>query len=132
MSSAVSQTLRAYVARHVPAERVVAVVAEAYYGDRGKGNGDWLRSLVEIIERAHPGIVQLAGSPGRPGFAVQLAERPFPREFEPDLKLAVAASLRMLGEGGGDEGRDAGEGRPRSGVVARLVGAVRRLFSASA
>jgi len=116
------------VAGRIPPERVVAAIAEAYYGDRGKGNGEWLRPLVEIIERAHPGIVQLAGTAGRPGFAVQLAERPFPKQYAADLQRAAAAILMTLGE----EPRETGDGRRPTGLVGRLVGAVRRLFSASA
>jgi hypothetical protein len=79
---------------------------------------------MEIIERAHPGVIELAGTAEKPGFAVRLAERPFPREFEPALRAAVetvlvraqhAAPLRA----------------PNPGLVARLVGAIRRLFTAS-
>ena len=104
------------------------MVAEAYYGDKGTGTEEWLRPLVEIIERAHPGIVQLTGSPGRPGFAIQLAERPFPKGYEPDLKRAAAAILVTLGE----EQRETGEESRPAGLVGRLLGSVRRLFSASA
>jgi len=130
VSSAVSATLEAYVAGRVTPERVVAVVAAAYYGEGGRGKGEWLRPLVEIIERAHPGVVQLVGSPGRPGFAVQLTERPFPKQYEADLRRAAETILRRLGEQPRETGD--GGGRRRPGLVGRLRDAVRRLFSASA
>ena len=127
MSSAVRPTLQAYVAGRVPPERVVAVVAEAYYGERGIGNGERLRPLMDVIERAHPGVIRLAGIAARPGFAVELTERPFPKEHEGDLKRAAETILLKLGE----QPRETGGGRP-AGLVNRLVRAVRRLFSASA
>jgi len=116
------------VAGRVPPERVVAVVAEAYYGDRGMGNGEWLRPLVEIIERAHPGVIRLAGIAARPGFAVELTERPFPKQYESDLKRAAETILLKRG----DQPQEMGGGTRPIGLVGRLVEAVRRLFSASA
>ena len=76
-----------------------------------------MKPLMEIIERAHPGVVHLTGSAEKPGFAVRLAERPFPKEFEPALRAAVEALL--------------GDVPPNPGFVARLFGAIRRLFTAS-
>lgn len=123
-SSPVRAVLQGYVAGRVKAERVVEAVAAAYYGDPkglpdgrgGRGTRDGLRPIMEIIERAHPGVIELAGTADKPGFAVRLAERPFPREFEPALRAAVEA---VLG------------GAPNPGLVARLFGAIRRLFTAS-
>ena len=128
MSSGVSATLQAYVARRIPAERVVAVVAEAYYRDAGGERREAWRPLMEIIERAHPGVIQLAGTTARPGFAVQLAERPFPKQYEADLKRAAETILLQVG----DQPRETGDGRRRRGIVGRLRDAVRRFFSASA
>ena len=126
-TSSIKQTLEAYLAGRLKAERVVAVVAEAYYGDGGKGKREGLRPLMEIIERAHPGVVALAGAPERPGFSVQLAERPFPKEYEAALRRAVEAAVGSAPEAVG-EGRVEG---PEGGWLGRLVGAIRRLFSAS-
>ncbi len=104
------------------------MVAGTYYRETGIGTRETWGPLMEVIERAHPGIVQLAGTADRPGFAVRLAERPFPKEYEPDLKRAAAAILVTLGE---DRGETGDESRP-IGLVGRLLGSVRRLFSASA
>jgi len=128
VSSGVSATLQAYVAGRVPAERVVAVVAEAYYRETRSGKRETWRPLMEIIERAHPGVIQLAGTTARPGFAVQLAERPFPKQYEADLKRAAETILLQVG----DQPRETGDGRRRPGLVGRLRDAVRRFFSASA
>ena len=99
------------------AEQLVSVVAGAYYGEAGRGTREGLRPLIEIIERAHPGVVELAGSGEKPGFAVRLAERPFPKRYEQELRQAVQAIAT----------------RPpspvsRPGLWERVVRAVRRLF----
>lgn len=116
------------MAGRVPAERVVAVVAEAYYRETGSGKREPWQPLMDIIERAHPGVIRLAGIAARPGFAVELTERPFPKQYEGDLKRAAEGILLTLGE----SGREAADGKPRPGLVGRLRDAVRRLFSASA
>jgi hypothetical protein len=125
-TSSIKQTLEAYLAGRLKAERVVGAVAEVYYGDGGKGKREGLRPLMEVIERAHPGVVALAGTPGgeRPGFTVQLAERPFPKEYEAALRRAAEAVVGSAPE--------AARGAPEVGWLGRLVGAIRRLFSASA
>ena len=117
----VRETLEAYVAGRVKAERVVEVVAAEYYGDGGRGTRDGLRPLMEIIERAHPGVIELAGSAEKPGFAVRLAERPFPKEYEGALRKAAGAVL----------GTRPPSPVPRPGLLSRLYGAVRRFFTAS-
>ncbi len=120
----VRETLEAYVAGRVKAERVVEAVAAAYYDKQGVGRGAWLRQLMDVIERAHPGIVELTGKTDKPGFGVRLAERPFPKEYEPALRAAVDAVL--VGA------QHAAPLRARNpGFVARLFGAIRRLFTAS-
>ncbi|OLC05926.1 MAG: hypothetical protein AUH46_01295 [Gemmatimonadetes bacterium 13_1_40CM_70_15] len=115
------------MAGRVPPERVVAVVAEVYYRETGSGKRETWQPLMDVIERAHPGVIRLAGIAARPGFAVELTERPFPKQYEADLKRAAEAILLTLGE----SGRETGYGRRRPGLVGRLTDAVRRLFSAS-
>jgi hypothetical protein len=125
MSSAASPiraVLEGYVAGRVKAERVVEAVAAEYYGrDAGSGMRDALRPVVEIIERAHPGVIELAGSQAQPGFAVRLAERPFPKVYEDSLRAAVVGAL----------GAHLASRIPHPGFWARAVRAVRRFFTAS-
>jgi hypothetical protein len=133
MSSAASPiraVLEAYVAGRLKAERVVAAVTEAYYGERGpKGHGagsrERWRSVMDVIERAHPGVVDLAGTADRPGFAIRLAERPFPREFEASLREAVQAAL------GRADSPAPRSPLPAPGLLSRLYTAVSRFFTAS-
>ena len=128
-SSPVRDTLEGFVAGRVKAERVVAAVVGAYYATGGAKGKSPLGPVVAVIERAAPGVVMLAGSEGGPGFDVRLAERPFPRAFEPELKRAVEAALAS---GWMDDARAGGDGAAVApGLFARLFGAVRRLFSAS-
>ena len=123
----VRETLEGYVAGRVKAERVVEAVAAAYYGGKKEG---LLRPLMEVIERAHPGVVELTGTADRPGFGVRLAKRPFPKEYEAALRLAVDAALAGAPSVGAQHAAPLRE--PKPGFVARLFGAIRRLFSASA
>ena len=138
VSSPIREAIAGYLAGRIRAERLVAVVTEAYYGrDAGSGMRDAWRPMIEIIERAHPGVIELVASGDRPGFGIRLAERPFPRKYEAALREAAAAALSGSGM------RDAGgvlraeTTHPASriahpGLLARVVAAVRRLFSASA
>jgi hypothetical protein len=48
---------------------------------------------MDVIERAAPGVVELARTQSAPGFRVGLAERRFPREYENDLRRAAEAAL---------------------------------------
>jgi hypothetical protein len=85
-----------------------------------------LRPLVEIIERAHPGVVELVGSSERPGFAVRVAERPFPKRYEAELRQAVQA---LLTGGFADDATSA----PRSplpvpSLLRRILTAIRNAF----
>lgn len=137
------QALEGYLAGRLKAERVVVVVAEAYYMGSGGGSREQLRPILEVIERAAPGIVALGRIDGGAGFDIRLAERPFPRGYETALKEAAQAVLAetaresapaqtaMVGDtrSTGTEQREAGE---PPGLIARIVKAVRRLFSASA
>lgn len=124
MSSAISPVravLESYVAGRVKAERVVEAVAAAYYGEEGRGKREGLKPLMDIIERAHPGVIELAGSSDKPGFAVRLAERPFPEECEGALRKAAEALL----------GTRPSSPVPPPGLLSRLYSAVRRFFTAS-
>src|SRR6266576_5430705 len=119
-SSAVRPTLEAYLAGRVKAERGVAEVATAYYRAERRGMRDELRPIVEVIERAAPGVVELAAAANRPGFLIKAAERPFPREYEEQLRVAVELVLR---EGGGGKGEAAAP--TRMGFLGRMLAAIR-------
>ena len=130
-SSPVSLAIAGYVAGRVEPGRLVALVSAAYYGDGGTlkgsltvgGTRDGLKPLMDVIERAAPGVVELAGRPGGAGFAIRLAERPFPKRYEAELRRAAENYLlknSLAVEGKGD------------GLVGRALAAIRRLFSASA
>src|SRR2546423_15432363 len=116
MSSSVRREVEGFVAGRVKAERLVIAVAAAYYGDGGRGKRDGLQPLIEVIDRASPGIVELGMAPGGAGFEIRLAERPFPKEYEPELRRAAGAGL---GRGGG-RGKAGGGGPARPGPVAGL------------
>src|SRR2546425_13213705 len=132
-SSPVRLAIAGYVAGRVKPERLVAQVAAAYYdggkaGEGRRGNREELRPLIDVIERAAPGVVELAGRPGGPGFEIRLAERSFPKRYEAELRRA--AETYLLRERAGEE---AGEGGREKGVLlSRVLGVIRRLFSASA
>ena len=93
MSSSVRRELEGFVAGKVKADRVVIAVAAAYYGDGGRGKRDGLGPLIEVIDRASPGIVELGVVPGGTGFEIRLAERPFPKEYEAELRSAAETYL---------------------------------------
>ena len=132
--SSINDVLAAYAAGREKATRVVAVVAEAYYRDRAKGKGDWLQAVIDVIERAAPGMVELVGSPGRPGFEIRLAQREFPKAYEAELKRAVEAALAGGGKRETVDVKRTGvtdNGQPKTSLMSRFFSAVRRLFSAS-
>jgi hypothetical protein len=131
-SSLVKDALASYVAGRVKAERLVIAVAAAYYGgDGGRGTAAALRPLIDVIDRASPGIVELGTAQSGAGFAIRLVERPFPKQYEAELRRA--AELYLVGATGSGM-MDGGRVTPGSepGLLARLVAAVRRLFTASA
>lgn len=128
-SSAIRTLLEEYVGGRVAADRLVPSIAAQYYRSEARGR-EGLRPLMDVIERAAPGVVQLARVPEGPGFDIRLAERPFPAEYEPELRRAAQSVL----EGGAQWVAEA----DRSPVVAaevgfwsRLLSRVRRLFSAT-
>src|SRR5690349_4088229 len=130
-SSPVRETLEEYVAGRIKADRLVIAIAAAYYGrEDTPGVRDGLGPLVEIIDRASPGIVELGGvGEGGGGFDIRLAERSFPKQHEPVLRRAVEAYLASHRTTGVIPTPTAGV--PAPGVLARIVGAVRRLFCGS-
>lgn len=115
----VREELEGFVAGRVKAERVVEVVAAAYYGEQGAGSREQLRPIIEVIERAHPGVVELAATAERPGFAVRLSERPFPKRYESDLRTAVSGVVTAPTVP-----------PPAPGLLNRIIRAIRRVFSA--
>ena len=138
MSSSVEETLEGYVAGRVKAERLIIAVAATYYGREGTpGVRDGLGPLIEIIDRASPGIVELGGvaggrggSGGGQGFDIRLAERSFPKKHEQELRRAAEAYVSSHRTTGVIPTPAALMTTP--GVLARIVGTIRRLFSASA
>src|SRR2546421_8077697 len=101
--SPVKEALEAYVAGRVKAERLVVAVAAEYYRDAANGKRETLRPLIDVIDRASPGIVELGTATGGPGFDIRLAERPFPKQHEAELRRAAEA---VLSGGGGPEAGD--------------------------
>ena len=130
-SSPVKDALEGYVAGRVKAERLVIAVSAAYYREPGNGKRETLQPLMDVIDRASPGIVELGSAHGGPGFELRLAERPFPKQYEAELRRAAEAVL----SGGGmrDAGyvEAAGATHPAS-RISHLVSWIRRLFRGSA
>src|SRR6266702_4123874 len=89
----VNEALEAYVAGRVKAERLVIAVSAAYYRESENGTREALQPLMDVIDRASPGIVELGTVQGGSGFDVRLAERPFPKQHEPELRRAAEAVL---------------------------------------
>src|SRR6266496_2361163 len=104
-SSPVRDALESYVAGRVKAERLVIAISAAYYQETlkdsltvaGNGKRETLRPLIDVIDRASPGIVELGTVQGGPGFAISLAERPFPKEYEAELRKAAEMVLSGCG-----------------------------------
>src|SRR5260370_23600589 len=96
-SSPVSAALGGYVAGRIKPERVVITVAAAFYGARAGGERRALQPLIDVIDRASPGIVELGSVAGGVGFEIRLAERPFPRQYEAALRRAAETVLAASG-----------------------------------
>ena len=137
-SSPVKEALESYVAGRVKAERLVIAVSAAYYGDARNGQRELLQPLIDVIDRASPGVVELGTVQGGSGFDIRLAERSFPKQYEEQLRKAAETVLAGTAVFGGTTDVGAQHATPllnataSSGMIARLVRAVRRLFSPSA
>jgi len=129
VSSPVKDALEGYVAGRVKAERLVIAVSAAYYRDARNGQRESLQPLIDVIDRASPGIVELGTATSGPGFDIRLAERPFPKQYEAQLREAAAT---VLSGGGVFGGAPLPNAKPSSGMIARLVRAIGRLFTPSA
>jgi hypothetical protein len=130
MSSSVKRELEGFVAGRVKAERLVIAVAAAYYGDGGRGKRDGLEPLIEVIDRASPGIVDLGSVQGGAGFEIRLAERPFPKEYHAELRKAAETVLSGYGIRDGGWVNAAETPHPVS-RISHLVSWIRRLFRPS-
>src|SRR5437667_10159908 len=101
-SSPIKDALESYVAGRVKAERLVIAVSAAYYRDARNGQRESLQPLIDVIDRASPGIVELGTATSGPGFDIRLAARPFPKQYEAQLREAAEVVLS------GSVSRDAG------------------------
>jgi hypothetical protein len=117
--SSVNETLSGYLAGQVAPEKVVSLVAAAYYREQGAGSREQLRPIMDVIERAHPGVVELAATSDKPGFAVRLAERPFPKRYDAELRSAVSTVVTAPSSP-----------LPAPGLFTRILRAIKRVFSA--
>jgi hypothetical protein len=114
----------------VPAERLVPAIAAEYYRSVDRRQREALRPVIEVIERAAPGVVKLARTEGGAGFDIGLAERPFSDAHQAELRQAVNVVL-AADWGGAGAAPVAGVPPGAPGFWSKLVGRVRRLFSAS-
>jgi len=98
MSSSIRRELEGFVAGRVQAERLVIAVSAEYYRETGNGKRETLRPIIDVIDRASPGIEELGIVPGGAGFEIRLAERPFPSQYEAELRRAAEAVLSGNGK----------------------------------
>jgi len=118
----------------VKAERLVIAVSAAYYREAANGKRETLQPLMDVIDRASPGIVELGTATGGPGFDVRLAERPFPKQYDAELRLAAQAVLSGWGmrdagwEYDGEATHPASRIPPPPSRISHLVSWIRRLF----
>jgi hypothetical protein len=131
MSSAtsVNGALGDYAAGRITAEELVSVVTAAYWSqESGARSREALRPIIDVIEKAHPGIVELGGTSEKPGFAVRVAERPFPKRHEEELRQAVQ---NIVGAQHAAPLHDPSISvPPASGFLSRIVAAIRKIFTA--
>ena len=124
-TSAVRAILEAYVAGRETADHVAAAIAAAYYRDgkpESRGTRAALRPLLDLVERASPGRVELSRADATPGFELRTSGRTFPKDLEPELRAAVEELLRSSGPG------VSGSGVPTRGLLSRLTLALRHWF----
>jgi hypothetical protein len=127
--TSVNDALSAYAAGKLPAEELVGVVAAAYWSqESGSRSRELLRPIIDVIEKAHPGVVELSGSSEKPGFQVRLADRPFPKRYDTDLRNAVQA----VATAPSSTAPAPGSRLPAPGFLSRILQAIRKVFSASA
>ncbi len=127
MSSASSADhLTAYLTGQLTAEQLVAAVTAEFYQNGRNGKRETWRPILDVVERAHPGVVELTASEQEPGFDVRLAERPFPKRYEAELRRAVETVLQTLPASGVPFPAEVGR---KPGFLDRIVAAVRRLFN---
>jgi hypothetical protein len=129
VSFPVREALAEYIAGRVEADRLIAIVAAAYY--EGRGTRDALQPLMDLVERVAPGVVALSKRDTTPGFGLILAERPFPRNHEPELRKVAEETLQRLP----DSPRPSSPvpppvASPRPNFLRRALAAIQRLFSA--
>src|SRR6059058_2793105 len=105
VSSPVKVALESYVAGRLKAERLVIAVSAEYYREAKDGRREALQPLIDVIDRASPGIVELGTAAGGPGFDIRLAERPFPKQYEAQLREAAETVLSGCGMRDGNMAR---------------------------
>ena len=130
-SSRISDALESYVAGRLKAERLVIAISAEYYREARDGRREALQPLIDVIDRASPGIVELGTATGGTGFEIRLAERPFPKQHEAELRRVAEAVLSGCGM------RDTGWVNPAAAThpasrISHLVSWIRRLFRGSA
>src|SRR6266480_2514372 len=137
VSSPVKVALESYIAGRLKAERLVIAVSAEYYREARDGRREALQPLIDVIDRASPGIVELGIATGGPGFDIRLAERPFPKQYQAQLREAAQAVLSGGGrrEAGGVQ--QAETTHPASRIphlasrISHLVSWIRSLFRGS-
>ena len=128
MSSASSaDRLTAYLTGQLTAEQLVAAVTAEFYQNGRNGKRETWRPILDVVERAHPGVVELTASEQQPGFDVRLGERPFPKRYEAELRGAVEQVLQTFPPSGVPFPAEVAR---KPGFLDRIVAAVRKLFNA--
>lgn len=134
-SSPARRALEDFAAGRLPPEGLVAAVAGRFYGAAGKGEKEALRPVMELAERAAPGVVSLERKDGGLGFDVRAVERTFPPASLDALRGAVATALAANwtdAQPQSPKPEARGPSPTSQGWFSRVVSAVRRLFNASA
>src|SRR5436309_2349135 len=96
VSSPVKVALESYVAGRLKAERLVIAVSAEYYREARDGRREALQPLIDVIDRASPGIVELGTATGGPGFDIRLAVVRVLREALHDHALEPSGELGAL------------------------------------
>src|SRR2546430_17629744 len=112
--------LPAYLTGKPPGGKLVAAVTAEFYQNGRNGKRETWRPILDVVERAHPGVVELTASEQQPGFDVRLAERPFPKRYEAELRGAGGQVLQTFPP----------SGVPFPAEVARKPGFLDRMLAA--